>query len=326
MSVPIRPFRFAAQSFNATSPQDWRDKARRIEDHGYSALHLADHYIGAGPQLTKTNHPIQGLGSFAAMAVAAEVTSTLKVGCRVFCVDYHVPAVLVKHAMTIDWFSEGRLEFGMGAGWLEGEYEAMGVTLDPPGVRVSRLEELVATAKALMRPGEVDVRGEHMNTFGFQGEPQAIAGIPPIMVGGGSKRVLSMAGREADIVSLNFDNSSGVIGPYGVKSGMADQTRQKVQWVCEGAAKAGRDVPEIEIGAYFTFVVDDARPVAEGFGKMFGMDADDVLAHPHALMGSVSEICDELERRRAEYGISYITVGDTAFDAFAPVVAKMTGK
>ena len=107
-----RPFRFGLQAYNATSPQEWRDKAKKAEDLGYSAFHLADHYIGHGPQLAKTNHPMQGVASIPAMTVAAEATSTIKIGCRVFCVDYHVPAVLVKNAMTIDWFSGGRLEFG----------------------------------------------------------------------------------------------------------------------------------------------------------------------------------------------------------------------
>ena len=321
-----RPFRFAVQSFNADSPQAWRDRAKKVEDLGYSALHLADHYIGNGPQLVKTNHPMQGLASIPAMTVAAEATSTLKIGCRVFCVDYHVPAVLVKNAMTIDWFSGGRLEFGLGAGWLAGEYEAMGVALDPPGERISRLEEMIAAAKALMAPGEVDIHGTNINLYGFQGEPQPVAGTPPIMIGGGSKRVLTLGGREADIVSFNFDNSSGMIGPLGVASGMAEQTLKKVQWVKDGAAAAGRPIPELEIGAYFTFVVDDPIPVAEGFGAMFGMSAADVMQYPHALVGPASALVDELQRRREAYGISYVTVNDQNLEAFAPVVAQLAGR
>lgn len=320
-----RPFRFGVQGYNATSPQEWRDKAKKAEDLGYSAFHLADHYIGNGPQLAKTNHPMQGIAAIPAMTVAAEATSTIKIGCRVFCVDYHVPAVLVKNAMTIDWFSGGRLEFGLGAGWLAGEYEAMGVRLDPPGVRIGRLEEMIHAARALMAPGEVDVHGPNINLYGFQGEPQPVAGMPPIMVGGGSKRVLTMAGRLADIASFNFDNSSGMIGPAGVASSMPELTALKTQWVREGAAAAGREMPELEIGAYFTFVVPDAAPVAEQFGKMFGMTGEQVLQYPHALIGPVDQICDELVRRREAYGTSYVTVGDGNIDAFAPVVARLAG-
>ena len=296
-----RPFRFGVQAFNATSPQDWRDKARKAEELGYSAFHLADHYIGNGPQLAKTNHPLQLLGSIPAMAVAAEATTTIKIGCRVFCVDYHVPAVLVKNAMTIDWFSGGRLEFGLGAGWLAGEYEAMGVRLDPPGVRISRLEETIAAARALMAPGEVELHGTHVHLTGFQGEPQPIAAVPPIMIGGGSRRVLTLGGRMADIVSFNFDNSSGMIGPAGVASSVPELTAKKVAWVADGAAQAGRPMPELEIGAYFTFVVPDATPVAEGFGKMFAMSVAEVLQYPHALIGPVEAICDELQNNGIDF-------------------------
>jgi probable F420-dependent oxidoreductase len=321
-----RPFRFGVQAFSAESPAAWRDLSRRAEALGYSALHLADHYIGAGPQLAKTNHPLQGLAAIPAMTVAAEATTTLKIGCRVFCVDYHVPTVLVKNAATIDWFSGGRLELGLGAGWLAGEYEAMGLTMDSAGTRVGRLEEMVTLTKALLAPGEVDHRGTHLTAFGFQGEPQPQHGVPPIMVGGGSPRVLRMAGRLADIVSLNFDNSSGVIGPIGVTSGMAGPTAQKVAWVAEGAASADRPLPELEIGAYFTFVVPNPDVVAEGFGKAFGMTAADVMAHPHALVGTVDHLVDELQRRRDEYGISYVTVNGAAMEAFAPVVAALSGR
>jgi hypothetical protein len=85
-------------------------------------------------------------------------------------------------------------------------------------------------------------------------------------------------------------------------------------------------MPELEIGAYFTFVVPDATPVAENFGKMFGMTAAQVLDYPHALVGPVDQICDTLEHRREQYGISYVTVGDPNLEAFAPVVARLAGK
>jgi alkanesulfonate monooxygenase SsuD/methylene tetrahydromethanopterin reductase-like flavin-dependent oxidoreductase (luciferase family) len=146
------------------------------------------------------------------------------------------------------------------------------------------------------------------------------------MIGGGSKRVLTLGGREADIVSFNFDNSSGMIGPAGVASSVPEQQRLKIQWVKDGAAAAGRPVPELEIGAYFTMVVPDAAAAAEGFGKMFGMTGEQVLAYPHALVGPVDAICDTLLRRREEYGINYVTVSDANLVAFAPVVARLAGQ
>jgi probable F420-dependent oxidoreductase len=320
------PFRFAVQSFNADSPAAWRDRARQVESLGYSALHLADHYLGPGPALEATHHPLQGLASIPAMTVAAEATTTLKIGCRVFCIDYRPLPVLVKEASTIDWFSGGRLEFGLGAGWLEGEYEAFGLTMDRAGVRVDRLGEFVRAAKQLFAGVPVEIDGEHLSLHGFSGSPASIqTPHPPIMIGGGSPRVLRLAGREADIVSLNFDNSSGKIGPAGVQSSTAEKVDQKVAWVREGADAAGRDMPEIEIAAYFTVVTPDAEKTATGFGQMFGLSADDMLDHPNVLIGTIDEMVDRLIERRERYGISYVTVNDSTMEVFAPVVERLAG-
>lgn len=321
-----KPFRFGVQSFHAESAAEWREGARKAEDQGYSALHLADHIIGPGPALEATHHPLQTLAAVPAIAVAAEATTTLRVGCRVFCIDYRPAAVLAKEVATLDFLSEGRLEVGLGAGWLQGEYDAIGIRFDPIGTRIDRLAETVRFLKAHMTKGQLDISGEHVNARGYEGAPQPIQQPhPPIMIGGGGKRVLSLAAREADIVSLNFNNRSGVLGPDGVKSGTADATAQKIGWIREAAGSRFAAL-ELEIGAYFTFVGPGTGKIAEGMGGSMGLSGDEMRAHPHGLFGEVSEICEELERRRELYGISYVTVGDAARDAFAPVVAQLSGK
>ena len=320
-----KPFRFAVQSFHAETASEWREGARKTEELGYSALHLADHVIGPGPALEATNHPLQTLAAIPAMAVAAEATSTLRIGSRVLCIDYRPAAVLATEAATLDFLSEGRLELGLGAGWLQGEYDAIGVPFDPARVRIDRLEETLRFVKAHMSPGQLDISGEHVNARGYEGAPQPVQQPhPPIMVGGGSRRVLSLAAREADIVSLNFNNRSGVLGAEGVQSGTADATAEKVGWIRD-AAGSRFDELELEIGCYFTFVGEGTEKIAAGMGKSLGLSAEAMCAHPHGLFGDASAICDELERRRELYGISYITVGAEARDAFAPVVARLTG-
>ena len=324
--MTARPFRFAVQTFAADSASEWRDRAQRIEALGYSTLHLADHFIGPGPALESTQHPLQNLAAVPAMAVAAAVTTELRIGCRVFCNDYRHPVMLAKEVATLDLLSDGRLEVGLGAGWLQAEYEAAGMTFDRAGLRIDRLEETLGLFRVLMSPGQADFAGEHVRAKGFEGAPQPVQKpLPPIMIGGGSKRVLSLAAREAQIVSLNFNNRSGVLGPDGIKSGTADATLEKVGWVRDAAGARFAEL-ELEIGAYFTFVTDDADAVAGGMAGAFGITPEEMKAHPHALMGSPDEICDELERRREAYGISYVTVGDNAMDAFAPVVARLAGK
>nr|MDT0664584.1 LLM class flavin-dependent oxidoreductase [Micromonospora sp. DSM 115978] len=144
----MRPFRFAVQATKAKSAAEWRDLARKVEGLGYSTLFVADHYLGPGPASRQAHQPPQHLAPIAAMASAAAFTDTLRVGCRVFCVDYHLPAALAKEAATIDLLSDGRLEFGVGAGWSEPEYRAMGVSFDAAARRVAKLEEVVALLTA----------------------------------------------------------------------------------------------------------------------------------------------------------------------------------
>jgi alkanesulfonate monooxygenase SsuD/methylene tetrahydromethanopterin reductase-like flavin-dependent oxidoreductase (luciferase family) len=148
------------------------------------------------------------------------------------------------------------------------------------------------------------------------------------MIGGGSKRVLTIAGREANIVSYNFDNSSGKIGPYGAQSSTAELTAQKAAWVRAGAEAAGRKMSdlEFEIGAYFTVVTPDPDSVNANFAKMFGITPEAMADHPHAYIGTVDQICDIIQERREKYGISYFTVSEGNLDAFAPVVSRLTGK
>lgn len=319
-----KPFRFGLQSFNADSGEDWADQAQKAESLGYSTFHLADHILGEGPALSRANHPVQNLAAIPAMAYAAAVTKTINIGCRVFCIDYHNPVVLVKSAMTIDKLSNGRLEFGLGAGWIKDEYAAIGLNMDEPAVRIDRLADVIEGVKAFRGDGLADVQNDTLHWSEFSGDPKPV-GKAPIMIGGGSPRILRLAGREADIVSLNFNNRSGMIGPDGVQKSTADETEKKMNWVREGAGDRFDEL-EIEIGAYFTFVMDDPSPVLGQFAQMFGMSEEDMSRHPHALFGSVNQVCDELQRRREAYGISYITVGRDNMEAFAPVVEQLNGK
>ena len=177
------PFRFAIQSFSAPSAKEWRERARRVESLGYSALHLADHILGPGPALERTNHPLQELAAVPAMAMAAEATSTLRIGCRVFCIDYRHPAMLAKEAATLDLLSEGRTEIGLGAGWLESEYNAIGLDFDRPGLRIDRLAETIEVLRQHMGDGEIDFSGKHMQLREFAGAPN-LAFVPCGETGG----------------------------------------------------------------------------------------------------------------------------------------------
>lgn len=327
---PEKPFRFGLQSFNTDSPENWRKLIARTQELGYSTFFLADHFLSTGPALEGTYHPPQMLGAVPAIAMALEQTDTLRVGCRVFCNDYRHPVMLAKEAATLDYLSGGRLEFGLGAGWIRAEYEAAGLPFREFPERFERFAETVHAYKAFMRGEPLHIDGEHLKWSGFHGTPApGQKPWPPLMIGGGSRRILEFAGREADIVSLNFNNRAGVLGPDGMNSGLAEATARKIQWIRSGAGDRFGDI-ELEIGAYTTVVTDQQQPTAAAIGQALGMSADDILSHPHCLIGSVDYICEELQRRREAYGISYITVMDDGennmVEVFAPVVERLAGR
>jgi probable F420-dependent oxidoreductase len=320
-----KPFRFSIQGYNATSAADFRNQVKTAEQLGYSAFHLADHYLGPGPALAAANHPVQDIAAIPAMAMAAEATSRLKIGCRVLCVSYRPAAVLVKEAMTLDFLSDGRLELGLGAGWIESEYVAMDVPYDPPGKRISRLEETIALMKQAMTGGDLEVQGEYVRVSGYQAVPTPVQRPVPIMIGGGNPRILKLAAREADIVSINISNKEGKVGAEGLRSVTHDETLKKIGWVKEGAG-ARLDQIEIEIGLFLGKVTDAAGPFLERYSASLGMSVDEAKRFPHALIGSVDSICEDIERRREMYGISYINIPARSMVEFGPVVERLTGK
>ena len=323
MTTPQHPFRFAVQAYRPESGKVWRELARRVEALGYSALHTSDHYLGPGPVSESTGHRPVTLAPIPAMAVAAEVTSTLRIGCRMFCVGYHSPYVLAKEIATLAELSDGRTEVGLGAGWLQAEYDAMGIPFPPAGERIRFLGEFVGMLKDFLAGRPADTQGTHVRVGGM-GPLPLLDAPPPITIGGGAPRILRLAGAQADVVSINFNNRSGVIGADSVASSGHEETVQKLGWVREGAGERFEQL-ELEFAAYF-LAVEGGATTEEQLSTQTGMAGEELRTFPHALVGSVDDICAELERRREVYGFSYVTVGDRAIDAFAPVVERLTGR
>ena len=320
-----RPFRFGLQAFSADSASEWTEIARTAEDLGYSCLHLADHYLGPGAAQEAAAHPVQGLAAIPAMMAAACVTSTIKIGARVMCCDYHHPLVLAKQLATIDLLSEGRLEPGFGAGWISSEYDAMGIEMDRPSVRIERMADYVKLARQFFAGDELDMATDHVTANSMAGLPASPQpGGPKIMMGGGAPKVLGRCGELADIVSLNFNNRDGKIGAVGIGSSTADMTVQKVGWIRDGAGERFDDI-EIEIGGYFAAVTNNTSATVAAMAQAMGMDPETMAHHPHALIGSVDEICETLEQRREIYGISYVTLSHRDMQMMAPVVQRLNG-
>jgi probable F420-dependent oxidoreductase len=309
-----RPFRFAVTTASAGSRREWVEKARRVEALGYSTLTVPDHFP-------------QRLAAVPALMAAADATERLRVASWVFCNDFRHPAVLYKEAATLDLLSDGRFELGIGAGWLKSEYEMSGIPFDPSGVRVARMEEAVRVVKGLAAEGPLDFAGEHYRIAGLEGAPKpAQRPHPPLYIGGGGRRLLSFAAREADIVG--FGAKALPEGGLDVLDITADAARRKLGWVRDAAAGAARD-PELSILIFVLEMTDDRRSAAQRHAaELPGLTADDVLESPHVLIGTPEQMATDLRRRRDEYGLSYIVLNTTVaehLDHFAPVVALLAG-
>jgi probable F420-dependent oxidoreductase len=314
-----RPFRFGVHSSDAEPGTAWVDAARRIESLGFSTLQLRDHFD-------------RQLAPVAAMAAAATATETLRVGCLVHANDYRHPVVLAKELATIDHLSGGRVEVGLGAGWMAPDYEQAGMAFDPPGVRVSRLAEAVTIVKALFAGGPVTVHGDHYRVTEHELYPLPVQDPrPPIMIAGGGPRMLRLAAREADIVGLNpARKSNAAWEDQNLPDATAAATDRKIGWVRDAAGDRYDDL-ELSIVVPFVLVTDDRDGTANAIASSLPPDpeadlsAEGVLSSPHVLIGTVDQICDTLVERRERWELSYYVFNDDSIDTVAPIVARLAG-
>jgi len=233
--------------------------------------------------------------------------------------------VLAKEAATLDLLSGGRLDFGLGAGWMTSDYEKSGIALDSAGLRIERMEEGLKVIKGLWAGGEFSFSGKYYNVTGLEGAPLPIQKPhPPILLGGGGRKMLSIAGREADIVNVNYDLREGRINKKLVRTGMAEATAEKLGWIREAAGERFDEL-ELSITIFVATVTDDLESLAEGMAAGLAMEPADILAIPHFLIGSVEQIVHDLRSRREEYGFSYVIVPGEFAEAFAPVVEQLAG-
>ena len=311
-----RPFRFLAEAVEIVDGKSLAEKARRAEAMGYSSLVITDHLL-------------EQLAPIPAMAVIAAATERLRVGTFVFNNDLRHPAVLAQDLATLDLLSGGRLDIGIGAGWNQPEYEAIGVPFEPVGMRVGRLEESIAVLKGLFGEGQFSFSGSHYTITEMDGHPKPVQRPhPPFLIGGGGKRTLSLAGREAQIVGLAPRILSGARGDP--RSITIAATEEKIGWVHDAA---GDRFEGLELNVYPSMseviVTDHARTevasVRDRLRERTGFDVteDDLLESPHIFIGSIDGLAEKFRMLRDRLGISSIMVGD--IDQLAGVVERLAG-
>jgi probable F420-dependent oxidoreductase len=260
-----------------------------------------------------------------ALSAAAAATTTLRIGALVFDNDYKHPAVLAKELATQDVLSGGRVEIGLGAGWMESDYRATGITYDRPGVRIDRFEEAIAVIKGALADGPFSFAGRHYEITDYDALPKPVQRPhPPLLIGGGGNRVLSIAAREADIVGINGNLAAGAIGPQAIASMTHEAVVDKLAVVREAAGDRLGAI-ELNIRAFMVRVTDDAAGQVGGIAGFLQVPDSMVAESPFALIGTTDSIADTLRRRREELGISYVIVGGEDIETFAPVVAALAG-
>lgn len=298
MKVPFRPFRFCVNTGGAATKQEWIDRACKAEDFGYDALLFSDHiFIPMSPA--------------PAIAAAAMATTRLRFGSYMFGNDFRHPLLLAQDAASLDVLSDGRFDLGLGTGYLNIDYNHLGIPLDPPITRINRLEEATKIIKGYLAGQPFDFQGKYyqvkvsiINTVSVQ-KPN-----PPILMGGGGKRMLSLAAREADIVSLNVLTTRE--GWFDFTSISPEATEQKLKWVHETAGERDTRI-ELSILVPILKVTEQESEILEAvkeFRQIFNVSDEQVpfnrlIESPHVLLGSLSAIEEKIQANREKYGISH---------------------
>jgi probable F420-dependent oxidoreductase len=312
----MHPFRFGLLIERFPEPAYVLDVARRAEAEGFSTFLIRDHLIDEpfGPQYAP----------WTTLAAVAQATTALRVGTLVVDNDFRHPTVLAKEVTTLDQLSGGRVELGLGAGFLREEYCRAGLPFDANAVRVDRLAEALPVLDGLLRGKPVTYQGEHYQLDGFTNFPPPLqTPRPPLLVGGAGPRMLSLAARCADAVALLPSSlHRGELIDSAEARSLANVRRQ-VNIVRQAASDR---FETLELSLLATVLQSaDRLETAEQLATQRGwqISAEDVLAMPSMLIGDVEAMAEKLQRVRAETGVSYLVVRDSQLDAAIGVVQRL---
>jgi len=262
------------------------------------------------------DHILDQLSPVPTMAVIAAATDRLRISAFVFNNDLRHPAVLAQDLASLDVLSEGRLDVAIGAGWNQAEYDSVGIAFDPAPIRSERLAEAVAVMKGCFADGPFSFSGRFYRITDYDAGPTPVQRPhPPFLIGGGGRRTLSLAAREAQIVGLAPRTGAG--GRRDPRSLTWAATAEKIGWVREAA---GERFDGLRFNVYPSAVpvtlVDDARAeagrIVDALAASSGvrLTADEVLESPQMFVGSLERLEEKFLAMREGLGISSIMVGE----------------
>jgi probable F420-dependent oxidoreductase len=299
-------------------------EARQAEALGYSTFLMADHFA-------------EPFAPLIALQAIADATTTLRLGQLVLAQAFRHPAVLAKELATLDVFSGGRLEVGVGAGWQRAEFEEAGIPFEAASVRIELMEEATVVLKGLFDDNIFSHSGKHFTITRLDGTPKPLQRPhPPILIGGGGPKLLAAAARQADIIQVlpapNGDAPASSVDPY---TWTAKGYREKIALI---RAAAGERFADIELGVAMlkVAITDDVDGALDEFLARFppprsgagALSRDDLLASPVVAIGSLGQVCDKLLAIRDVFGFSYFWFtgpeGAPA-ETLAPVIERLAG-
>ncbi|NYI04058.1 LLM class F420-dependent oxidoreductase [Allostreptomyces psammosilenae] len=289
-----RPFRFGVNLVTTASRDQWAATCRTVESLGFDVLLVPDHIGAPAP--------------FPSLVAAAEVTERPRLGTFVLNAGFWNPTLLAREAAGTDALTGGRLELGLGAGYVRAEFEDAGIEFHPAGERVNHLERTVREVRRRFADKE------------FLPRPTQPDG-PPLLVGGHGRRTLRLAAEHADVVGF----TAGRVSRDGkLTLAPREEFAERVRLVREAAA--GRAVqPELNLLIQRVLLTEDRRAAVRPFLPYAnGMDEEELLRCPVLLVGTAEQIAEQLRRQREEFGISYVTVLEPSMEAFGPVIELLS--
>jgi probable F420-dependent oxidoreductase len=309
----MKELRFGLNVLAPSGRDEWVKVAGQAEDLGFSVLTVPDHLVDGC------------ISPFAALGVAAEATSTLRVGTLVLNNDLRHPAVVARETLALDSLSGGRVELGLGAGDGFPEYESAGIRFDDGATRVARLAEAVEVLDGLLRGNDVTFGGAHYQLTAHRAWPPATQRPrPPVLVGGNGRRLLRMAAARADTVGLSGTGRTKSDGLTHEATGFPPQAVDE-RIALLRAASAGRDV-ELQALVQRVILTDDPPGTAERLRKLIPeLSVEDILTTPYLWIGTVESICDQILAAREQWGFSYFTVFHHSLEAATPIITRLAG-
>ncbi|MFE9097562.1 LLM class F420-dependent oxidoreductase [Streptomyces sp. NPDC007264] len=293
-----RPFRFGVNLLGAAPAGEWRATCRRAEELGYDVILVPDHLGMVAP--------------FPALVAAAEATERPRLGTFVLNAGFWNPALLAREVAATDALTGGRLELGLGTGYVRAEHDTAGLPFGSPGERVDHLRRTVEELDRLLGSPE------------FRPRPVQKPRVP-LLIGANGDRMLGLTAEHADIAAF-----TGARTVPGSRTGRlapitAEELDERVARY--RALAAGRAEPaELNLLIQLVAVTEDregaVRPLAD---RVPGLTVDRALALPIVLAGTVEQIAGQVRAQRERYGFSYLTVLEPFMEAFAPVIEALRG-